>query len=268
MCSSEHFSDVYKDYSRDKFYIYGNDRHFCGYNLLESGILKPIIEMLNPIYPEFLSSNYYNSLIDNSSSTALLENSEVSKNNLYDDYHYAFMGMPYTLEETELENIRLGKTLLRVNDKNHQIIYTVSKSGDWYVFKNFSLVKGNFGHEKNCTKLLLRSVWCVKQLPDIKKFDMVIPNVTKMDDVINIDPSFRYFEENGVLYSTHTFADEKSTRISIEYKKDSMGIYRVSNVVRVQEGYNLLPYLLPIDRQLIDPNYVPPTDENPGCNVM
>lgn len=257
-----------KDYLREKFYIYKDNGHFHGYNLSESGILKPIIEMLNPIYPEFLSSSYFNSLINNNSSAALLENSKVSKNNLYDDYHYAFMGMPYTLEETELENIRLSKTLLRVNDKNHQIIYTVSKSGDWYIFKNFSLVKGNFGHEKNCTKLLLRSVWCVKQLPDIAKFNTIMPGVTTMDNVISIDPSFRYFEENGVRYSTHTFADEKGTRISIEYKKDSMGIYRVLNVVRVQEGYNLLPYLLPIDRKLIGPDYVLPVDKKSSCIIM
>lgn len=42
---------------------------------------------------------------------------------------------------------------------------------------------------------------------------------------------------------------------SIEYEKDSNGIFRVKKIYWTAEGYNPLPYLLPIDRKLIDPNY-------------
>ena len=250
--------NIKEDYLREKFDIYNNDNCMRNYTLGPSGSIVPIIEMLdlaNKAYKELLSSNDFKKLVSNTKPANTLIDSEISKSKLYDDSKYGNMGMPCKLEETELENIKSGKTLLRVNEKNHKMIYTVSKSGDWYIFKNFSPTKGSFGHERNVVKLLLRSIWCVKRLSDAKQFNTIVPGVTTMSDVINIDPSFRYFEEKGIRYSTHTFADKGGARISIEYKKDSRGVYRVSNIIKVKEGWNLLPYLLPIDRKLIDPNY-------------
>ena len=166
------------------------------------------------------------------------------------------MGYPYDLKETELQNIKSRKAFLRVNYENN-VVYTVNKVKDWYIFKLFFPSRTEFWDgEKSETvlKANLMAVWCVKRLPDTEKFNTIIPGITTMSDVINIDPSFRYFEENGIRYSTHTFADKDGSRISIEYKKDSRGVYRVSNIAKVKEGWNLLPYLLPIDRKLIDPD--------------
>lgn len=61
------------------------------------------------------------------------------------------------------------------------------------------------------------------------------------------------------------FSDEKGHVITIKYYKNIQGIYKVENVTMATEGYNLLPYLLPIDRKLIDPNYnfEPEEESNP-----
>lgn len=243
----------YKDCLRESFLVYkreGNYNYFSEPDIIYGKKYK------SKRFKEILSSKNYRNIIDNKTPANLLIDSKLEKNELCDNYEsYVCLGYPYGLEETELENIRSGKTLLRANGKNN-VFYTVSKSDEWYVFKNFFAVKGNFGAKKNFTRLNLMSVWCVrKHLPDIEKFNSIILGLTTMSDIMSIDPSFRFFRGNEVCYSTHTFADENDSRITIEYKQDSSGIYRVSNVVKVREGYNLLPYLLPIDRQIIDPNY-------------
>ena len=251
--SNNNINIDYKDCVRESFLVYkseGDSNYFSEPSIICDKKYK------SKRFKEILSSKNYKKIINNKTLASSLSNLELEKNNLCDNYEsYAFMGYPYSLEETELKNIQSGKTLLRANKKNN-VFYTVSKSGDWYIFKNFFAIKGNFGAKRNFTRLSLMSIWCVrKQVPDLKKFDNIILGLTTMNDIMSIDPSFRFFRGNEVCYSTHTFADENCSRISIEYKQDSRGIYRVSNVVKVREGYNLLPYLLPIDRKLIDPNY-------------
>ena len=48
----------------------------------------------------------------------------------------------------------------------------------------------------------------------------------------------------------------------VEYYKNYKGIYRVKDVTSGIEGLNLLPCLLPIDRKLIDPSYIPEPEED------
>lgn len=261
MFSNENFSDVYKDYSRDRFLVYKRSGE---YNCSPKSIITYSAHHNSEEFRELITSKKYKNIINNTTSANLLSDLEIEKNKLFDNYGYAFMGYPYDLKETELKNIESGKAFLRVNHKDN-VIYTVNKVKDWYIFKLFLPNRAEFWDGKKSETVLkadLMASWCVKRLPDIAKFDTIIPGVTKMSDVINIDPSFRYFEEKGIRYSTHTFADKDGHRISIEYKKDGRGVYRVSNIVKVKEGWNLLPYLLPIDRKLIDPNYDESSDES------
>lgn len=265
ICSGDHLKDVYKSCLRDEFLVYTKPGK---YNCVPDFVIPYFGSRFDALFKKLMASENYKRIINNTFSANLLPSLEIEQSKLCDHESYAFMGTPYNLEETELENIEFGRTLLRINQKMN-VVYTVSKADDWYIFKLFFPSESAYwdGHTEE-TKLTLNlvSVWCVKQLPDIRKFDLVVPGLTTMNDVMDIDPSFRYFEKNEIRYSTHSFADKDGTRISIEYRKDARGIYRVSNIVRVKEGYNLLPYLLPIDRQLVDPNYVPP--EDPGCTIM
>lgn len=266
--SGESVDIDYKDCLRENFSIYLSDGNYS------NALFSPKIidkDGKGVKFEEIMSCESYSRFVNNYTLASLLLNSKIEKNKLCDNCEdFVVMWYPYSLEDTEFENIRSGKTLLRVN-RDYNVIYTVSRSDDWYIFKNFLPVKGNLGNKENRTKLSLVSVWCIRdQVPDIKNFDCIIKGITTISDIKNIDPSFRYLKRNGLCYSTHTFADKKGSRITIEYKKDSMGIYRVSNVMRVTEESNLLPYLLPIDRKLIDTNYKETPDEikKSKCNIM
>ena len=62
------------------------------------------------------------------------------------------------------------------------------------------------------------------------------------------------------------FSDELGSVVWLTYKRHGDGKLYVDTIEWESSGYNILPYLLPIDRQLIDLNYVPP--EKPGCTIM
>lgn len=267
--SSNSIDIEYRDCFRESFLVYLTNGNYY-YPLVGPKIVDDE-DGEKVKFQEIMSCESYSKLVDNYTLASLLLNSKIEKNKLCDNCEdFVVLGYPYTLEDTEFQNIRSGKTLLRVNSDSN-VIYTVSRSDDWYIFKNFFPVKGNLGNKENRTKLSLISVWCVKdQLPDIKDFNNIIKGITTISDIKNIDPSFRYLKRNDLCYSTHTFADKKGSRITIEYKKDNMGIYRVSDVIRVTEESNVLPYLLPIDRKLIDKNYKETTDKikKSKCSIM
>lgn len=249
------------------------------------GILTTAIEMANPrdeVYEQFKSLRNYKKYINNVTPAESLESLDPSKIKDFDNYTNRIFPIEINIiDKTEVENIKSGKTILRVNDKN-QVIYTVSKVGDRFVFKNFSLIEGWPGPGYSL-KLFLQSIWYVKQLPNIKDFKNIEPYVSRVDDVIKIDPNFRCCEKDGNLYSTHFFAEEKGAVITIKYYRNCQGIYKVEKITEAMEGFNLFPWLLPIDRKLIDPNYVPEPEEseppvnpgiqahapaNPYCNIL
>lgn len=238
-------------------------------------------------FKRFLRTRRYTDAVNNIDSALGLSSINIDITQLIDRWDWALHSFPPSLEDQEQMYISNNEAFLRVNTKD-KVVYTVKRSGDWYIFKSFipgiwstcEHAEKNRKVENSEAKLLLKecSQWCVKQLPNLDLFSNIHPNITTMEEVIQMDPSFRYCEQDGIRYSTHTFADTKGTRISIRYKKDEDGIFRVINFTRVWEGFNVLPYLLPIDRQLIDPNYTPSEEpeelEEVGgtkdscCNIM
>lgn len=275
--SNYNVSSSYKECLVNDIQIYSENNGVYN-SCMEFGILKTAIEMSNPrdeVYEKFKSLRNYKKYINNETSARNLKTLDPSEVKGFDNYANRIYDKKISIiDETEKENIKSGKTLLRLNDKN-QVIYTVSKVGDRFAFKNFSLIEGNLGPGYS-VKLFLNSIWYVKQLPDIKNFDNILPLVSSIDDVINADPNFRCCEKNGILYSTHFFADEKGHTITIEYFKNSKGIYKVKNITRAAEGFNLLPCLLPIDKELLSSNSFAGTENQsekyiPGnffCNIM
>lgn len=266
--SSDSIDIDLKDCFRKNFSVYLSEAHY--YDPLIGPKIIGDEDGKKVKFEEIMSCESYRQRVNNYTLASLLLNSKIEKNELCDNSgDFDVLWYPYSLEDTEFENIKSGKTLLRVNSEE-KIIYTVSRSDDWYIFKSFFPVKGNLGNKEDRTKLSLTSVWCVKEVPNLKDFNNIIKGITTISDIKNIDPSFRYLKRNDLYYSTHTFADKKGSRITIEYKKDSMGICRVSDVIRVTDGRNILPYLLPIDRKLIDPNYKETPDEvkESKCNIL
>lgn len=258
-CSNYNINESYKEYLVEDLKIY--EKNCMYYNHFESlGVLKNAIEMSNPrdeIYKVFKSLRNYKKNINNITSAKNLKSLDPSEIKDLDNYANRIYEKEITLiDPTEIQNIKSGKTLLRLNDES-QIIYTVSKVGDRFVFKNFNLIEVHVGVGYS-VKLFLRSVWYVKQqLPDIKKFKSINRGISSIDDVIKIDPNFRCCEKNGALYSTHFFGNEEGYVITIKYSKDFKGRYRVENIKLASEGFSLFPYLLPVDKKLIDPNYTP-----------
>lgn len=234
------------------------------------GILQSVIEVSNPrddVYEKFKSLKNYKKYIDNETPAENLAGLDPSEIKDFDNYSNLICDEKLRMmNRKEMEEIKSGRTLLRVNDEN-QVIYTVSKVGDRFIFRNFSLADDYPGSGYSL-RLFLNSAWYVKQLPHIKDFKKVIPYCTTVDDIMKIDPSFRCCLKNGVLYSTHYFASKINNAITIKYYKNFQGIYKVESVTGCTEGYNLLPYLLPIDRKLIDPNYNSDDKEEPNPQLI
>lgn len=250
-------NNSYENYLVSNIQVYDQEaRNY--HSRTEFGIVRSAIEVSNPrdeVYETFKSLRNYKKYIDNKTPAESLENLNPSDIKHFDNYaNFICIKKLEMMDKTETNNIKTGKTLLRVNDKN-QVVYTVSKVGDRFVFKNFTLAEGYYFGPGYSLRLYLNSAWYVKQLPDIKKFKNIRPFDSTIGDVIKIDPNFRCCRKNGTLYSTHFFADEMGHVITIKYYKNIQGIYKVENVTMATEGYNLLPYLLPIDRKLIDPSY-------------
>lgn len=177
----------------------------------------------------------------------------------------------YSSEEIEdFSDIQSGKAFLRVN-KEKKAVYTVKRSKDWYIFKAFTthIYAGN----KKDIRFDLLSKWCIKSIPDILSFEVVRSGVP-LECITTIDPDLRFYEEGNNGYSTHVFADRNGSIAFIHYTKNEDGKFYVKSINWNREGRNILPYLLPIDRQLIDPNYIPPEEienseeENNSCCII
>lgn len=279
-------NDSYKECLVNNLEIYSKNQET--YNArLYFGVLTTAIDMANPrdeVYEKFKSLRNYKKYINNTTPAESLESIDPSKIKGFDNYaNCIFEDKIKVMDETEVQNIKSGKTLLRVNDKN-QVIYTVSKVGDRFVFKNYNLIEGWPGPGYSL-KLFLNSVWYVKQqLPSLEAFKEIQPFSSSIYDVMKADPNFRCCEKDGNLYSTHFFAEGNGAVITIKYYKNFQGIYKVENTTQAMDGLNVLPYLLPIDRKLIDPSYTAETEEqnepetnpktqahapaNPYCNIM
>lgn len=262
-------NNSYQDYLVSDIQIYDQEaRNY--HSRTEFGVVRSAVEVSNPrdeVYETFRSLRKYKKYIDNKTPAESLESLNPNEIKHFDNYaNFICCKKLEMMDKIETNNIKTGRTLFRVNDKN-QVVYTVSKVGDWFVFKNFSLAEGYYHGPGYGLRLYLNSVWYVKQLPDIEKFKNILPYDSTIDDVIKIDPNFRCYQKDGVLYSTHFFADKRGHAITIKYYKNIQGIYKVENITTATEGYNLLPYLLPIDRKLIDPNYTfEPEEERPPQN--
>ena len=263
MFSNYHISDSYKECLVKNLKIYNQNSRICNARMY-FGALTTAIEMSNPrdeVYEEFKSLRNYKKYINNTKPAESLESLDPKTIRGFDNYANCVCDKAIKMiDKTEVQNIKSGKTLLRVNDKN-QVIYTVSKVGDRFAFKNFSLIQGWPGPGYSL-KLFLNSIWYDKQLPNVKDFKNIHPYVSSLEDVMKIDPNFRCIKKGETLYSTHVFAEGKGYVITIEYYKNYKGIYRVKDVTSGIEGLNLLPCLLPIDRKLIDPSYIPEPEED------
>lgn len=263
MFSNYYISDSYKKCLVNDLKIYNQNNRVCNARI-HFGKFTTALEMDNPrdeVYEEFKSLRNYKKYINNTKPAESLESLDPNKIKDFDNYANRICDNAIRMiDETEVQNIKSGKTLLRVNDKN-QIIYTVSKVGDRFAFKNFSLNQG-CPRPGYSLKLFLNSIWYVKQLPHVKDFESIQPYDSSVEDVMKIDPSFRCTEKDGILYSTHIFAEGECYVITIEYYKNYKGIYKVKDITRAIDGLNLLPYLLPIDRKLIDPSYNPEPEKD------
>ncbi|MBR2734837.1 MAG: hypothetical protein IKE05_01430 [Clostridia bacterium] len=167
---------------------------------------------------------------------------------------------------TDMSDVQNYRAFLRVNTKTG-VTYTVRRTEvatpngpmNYYMFRAFRPQSG---------RLYLLSNWCVSQIPDLSLFDRIIPHISTFRDVQQIDPGAILFNRSGEqgAVTGHAFCDKNANKIYIYYVKRPDGEYCVSDVQRYEDGHSLLPYLLPIDRQLIDPNYVP--TEKPECTIM
>lgn len=160
----------------------------------------------------------------------------------------------------EIPDVVAGTSFLRVN-KAQNIIYTVSKSGNEYIFTVFGM---HYDDTVKDMRTCLSGRWKVKKIPDIRFFKSIRPNITTADDVRANDTNFSLNETGGEYISHHVFADELGSIAWVHYKKHDDGRIYVDRVEWESSGWNVLPYLLPIDRQLVDPNYV----QKPSCIVM
>lgn len=232
--------------------------------------LEPIMFWFNEssLIKKFSSSHKYKNMINNCTSAATLSYSDIRKNGFWSgdnvgDYlrydHTSYTCFDFTLEHImETSSIESGEALLRVN-KEKNVIYTVRKTqgtcgNPEYVFRAFTLsIRG--GNSQNI-QAILQSHCCIEQLPDILFLKNNIHlGITSLDDIKNNIPDTKVSFNEDKGFSTYACADKYGSIVRIRYAKDKYGVFRVENVDWTCSGYNVLPYLLPIDRQLIDPDY-------------
>lgn len=215
----------------------------------------------------FLENPEIIKMIDNQNSAKNLEYTDVTKNGFYsfenkEDYlrfdHNSYVPFDFDLNQIDLPDIKNKKCLLRVNTEKN-VVYTVRKTRakngvPEYIFRTFLLVMYN--GDPNDIKAVLQSHCCIKELPNISFFKHEIKTgLTSLDEVKEKILDTEVKIDGDKAYSKYACADKYGSVASIEYEKDSNGIFRVKNINWTAEGYNPLPYLLPIDRKLIDPNY-------------
>lgn len=220
---------------------------------------------------EIRTSPMYRGMINNTDSAAGLPDYHIAKGSLFNDGSYGFRGDTICFDDTDvadMSDVQHRRAFLRVNTKTG-VVYTIRKTSiatqdgrmDYYMFRLFRPSGG---------RLHLTSNWCASQIPDLALFDGIMPYVSTFRDVQRIDPSVILFDKGdgrGIV-SHHAFCDKNGTMIYIDYERRANGELYVSGIQKYENGHNLLPYLLPIDRQLIDPNYAQHTDEKTGCTIM
>lgn len=220
---------------------------------------------------EIMKLPMYSNVINNTDSAADLPDYHIAKGSLFNDGSYGFRGDTICFDDTDvadMSDVQQHRAFLRVNTKTG-VVYTVRKTSiatqnglmDYYMFRAFRPQGG---------RLYLLSNWCISTVSDLSSFDGIVPYVSTFRDVQRINPGAILFDKgNGQgAVSHHAFCDKNGTKIYIDYVKRPDGEYCVSGIQKYQDGNNLLPYLLPIDRQLIDPSYVPSSDEKPGYAIM
>lgn len=193
----------------------------------------------------------------------------------YQVMHPVGQGM-FDISRFDLPDIRDNEVLLRVN-KNQNVIYTVRKTygkfGPEYIFRSYMIeMQGN----NSIASLALFSQCSIEKLPNMLFLrENIKTGVTTLDEVKERIPDTKFNLRGDEGSSAYACADKYGTIVYVHYKKDTSGIFRVENVRWTCSGYNVLPYLLPIDRQLIDPNYTSPEEiedfeevSNSCCNVM
>lgn len=247
--------------------------------------MEPIMCYLNKFnIKNFFKVYKQRDLLDNKFPASKLNYSDIGKDGFYStdnnhNYlrydHNSYIPFDFALEDVELSDIRSQRCLLRVN-KEKNVVYTVRKTHGVcgkpeYVFRSFLLVMNN-GNPKDI-RAILQSHCCVEEVPDISFFRNDIKvGISTLDDVIQRIPDTKFSSNEDKGYSFYACADKYSTTIYVSYSKKSDGKFYVDEIRWESEGYNILPYLLPIDRQLIDPNYTLPEEikgeEDNCCNIM
>lgn len=213
--------------------------------------------------PKLLAIPRYRTLINNKRLASSLPDVAIDRSKFYNmcDPTTAFRSLlPVGTEE--IPDVVAGRSLLRVNEKMN-VVYTVSKAGSEYVFTAFNI---NYDEQLNDIRTCLLSRWKVNKVPDISFFKNIRSNVTTVDEIRANDTNFSLYEGEGTYVSHHVFSDELGSVVWLTYKRHGDGKLYVDTIEWESSGYNILPYLLPIDRQLIDLNYVSP--EKPGCTIM
>ena len=215
----------------------------------------------------FLENPEIKKMVDNQHSAKDIEYTDVTKNGFYsfnneESYlrfdHSSYVPFDFDLNQIDLSAIKSKKCLLRVNAKKN-VVYTVRKTRakngvPEYIFRTFLLVMYN--DDPNDIKAILQSHCCIKELPNISFFKHEIKTgLTSLDEVKEKISDTEVKVDGNKAYSKYAYSDKYGSVASIEYEKDSNGIFRVKKIYWTAEGYNPLPYLLPIDRKLIDPNY-------------
>ena len=218
---------------------------------------------------EVLKLPLYRQNINNTDLATNLPDSHIAKGSLFNDNSYGFRGDALGIDDTDINDVQNHRAFLRVNEKTG-VVYTVRRSEvltsrgcvNYYMFRLFQL-------DVSSKRLILLSSWCVSQIPALRLFDNIIPSVSTFDDVQNIDPNVILFNKGSgqTALTHHAFNDRNGTMIFIDYVKHQNGTFYVSSIQRYENGQNLLPYLLPIDQQLIDPNYEPPSDGLHNCII-
>lgn len=226
------------------------------------------------LYDEFLKSDIYSKFVNNVSYANTLKNSNIEnvngglpENELCRYWEWIpYLSAGYVAPEIEdMQDIKLGRAFLRVN-KDKKVIYVVKKINDWYIFKPY-VVAGTLSD----LRLRPLSQYWIKKIPNKMYFKALLAGKPCSDIITSYDiNSGLYSDEfdSGKLHSKHAFADKYGTIADITYLKGDDGKLHVDKVDWIANGLNPLPYLLPIDRKLIGPNYNESFDESEEKTVV